>query len=115
MCLEVYPDGFGTSQYKWVSIFIAMVKGENDHHLKWPGCFTVEILNQKKNAFHKAKKIVLNHRQQVDSGFVASDSYGYQQFLQHTFLYPSTLLPPEYQYVKNDCIHIKVSNARIFS
>ena len=26
-----------------------MVKGENDHHLKWPfsGCFTVEILNQK--------------------------------------------------------------------
>ena len=68
-----------------------MVKGENDHHLKWPfsGCFTVEILNQKKNAFHKAKKIVLNHCQQVDSGFVASDGYGYQQFLHYTFLYPS--------------------------
>ena len=116
MCLEVYPDGFGTGRYKWVSIFIAMVKGENDHHLKWPfsGSFTVEILNQKKNTFHRAKKIVLNHHQQVHSGFV-SDSYGYPQFLQHSFLYPSTLLPPEYQYLKNDCIHIKVSNARIFS
>ena len=116
MCLEVYPDGFGTGRYKWVSVFIAMVKGENDHHLKWPfsGSFTVEILNQKKNSLHKVFKIVFNHAQ-VESGFVASDSFGCQQFIPHTLLYPSTLLSPEYQYLKNNCLHIKVSKAQVFN
>jgi len=123
MCLEVYPDGYDRGRYNWVSIFVAMVRGENDDYLKWPfsGSITVVVLNQKKNSFHKLYKIVLNHRvepvyrQQVRNGFVSSSSYGFQQFIAHKFLYPPPLFPTDYEYLKNDCLLIRVAGVHVFN
>ena len=48
MCLRVYANGFGDGKGTHVSVYIHLIKSENDDILKWPfrGTITVTLLNQ---------------------------------------------------------------------
>ena len=41
MCLQVYPDGYGLGEGRYLSAFACMMIGEMDNALKWP--FTGEV------------------------------------------------------------------------
>lgn len=116
MCLEVHPNGYGTSYAKSLSIFVALVKGEFDSFLEWPfsGSVTVTVLNQRKPEFHEMHTISFDHRsgvserQRVINGYVSHNGRGKYHFISHRLLYPRSLFP-ERQYLKNNCLKISVS------
>ena len=116
MCLEVHPNGYGTSYSKAVSMFVVFVKGEYDSYLKWPfsGRVTVEVQNQRKNAFHESITVNLDHRsgisqrQRVIKGYVSHDGRGSLEFISHRLLYPYSLFP-ERQYLRDNCLKFRVN------
>lgn len=120
LCLEVYPNGLNSGHLQWVSIYCNLVKGEYDHMLRWPiHCdITIEILNQKKDSIHFAKKISFDHsddcRKRVTDGFIAESGLGHHQFMLHRML-PSGGLLSERQYLMNNCLKIKIRNVQVYS
>ena len=54
MCLGVFPGGNGEGKGTHVSLFVHLMKGENDSELKWPfrGSVVVELLNQQADHTH---------------------------------------------------------------
>ena len=48
MCLGVFPCGDGEGKGMHISLFVYMLRGENDSELKWPfrGSVVLELLNQ---------------------------------------------------------------------
>ena len=58
MCIRVDANGQGNGKGTHVSLFVYMMKGEFDSHLKWPfkGEITVELVNQKEGGENLVKK-----------------------------------------------------------
>ena len=44
MCVQFYPNGFQVAKSTHVSLFVCIMQGEYDNHLKWP--FRGEIIIQ---------------------------------------------------------------------
>lgn len=59
MCLRVCACGQLKGQDSHVSIFIHLMRGENDDFLVWPfyGNVVVELMNQRKDGWHLRKTI----------------------------------------------------------
>ena len=43
LCIEVYPNGTGVGYLTFLTIFVMLMKGENDHRLRWPFSGKVDI------------------------------------------------------------------------
>ena len=115
MCLNVYPNGFGSGNGTHVSVFICLMKGDNDDNLKFPfkGCIVVSLLNQVEDQNHPTGEpwspednIPEDTSGHVTTGERCSKSWGKPQFI-----------PPEdlnynsdknCQYLKNDCFFFRV-------
>ena len=54
MCLGVFPGGNGEGRGTHVSLFVHLMRGDNDSELKWPfrGSVVVELLNQQADHTH---------------------------------------------------------------
>ena len=122
MCFSVYANGWGTSEGTHVSLFIHVLKGEFDSHLKWPfkGEITVELVNQKKGGKNYEMKPVKHtdseerdsYFQRVTKGERATGGWGYPQFISHADLYK-----PEKgkEYLLNDTLIFRVTKVEVTS
>ena len=93
MCINVDPNGHGAGKGTHISIFVYLMKGLYDDHLKWPfiGNITIQIVNQAGDHDHTEKTIQYNDETPDSSaGRVTrgerSGGWGKQQFLPHSDL-----------------------------
>ena len=112
--LRVYANGTGDGAGTHVSVFVYILKGEHDDILQWPfkGTIVVQLLNQKNNKCHLARKLLYDSStaevgQRVTSKEQSfNKGWGYNKFLSHIEL--ETVIPTR-QYVKNDSIIYRVA------
>ena len=119
MFIRVDASGWGDGEGTHVSLFVYMMKGEFDSHLKWPfkGEITVELVNQKDGGENHIKK-PLEHNdpdeyfQRVTDGDKAETGLGLEEFIAHTDLYKPE---EDKEYLLNDTLIFKVTNVEVTS
>jgi TNF receptor-associated factor 4 len=109
MCLKIYTNGNGDGLGTHVSVFVCLMRGEFDFHLKWPfeGGVFVRLLNQNdtKRYFqaeiHMTKTVIAKGSgNQVTDAKMTSSGFGLSQFISHADLVPN--------YLKNDTLCFEV-------
>ena len=99
LCLWVSARGFGDGANTHVSLFLMLMKGENDEQLKWPfqGKFIIELLSQNGDGRHSLIiKFDMASCSRVIDGELAQGGWGQHTFIPHTELKPT--------YLQNDCL-----------
>ena len=113
MFLKVYANGNGVANNTHVSVFITVMQGEFDHHLKWPfrGEFVISILNQEEDNGHETKRVPFDDtvpdyiaNRTMERELVKRRGWGLLKFILHTDLRP--------KYLKNDCIKLRIQMKR---
>ena len=114
MCVRVSANGDGSGRDTHVSVFVNLMRGEFDDHLKWPfrGDVTVAMLNQLEDNHHITKTTRFTETaDNVISGRVtgrekASKAKGQPTFIAHTDLKYN---PDENcHYLKYDCLCFQI-------
>ena len=98
ICLRVDANGYGSCKGTHVSVYICLMRGEFDDHLKWPfRCvITSRLLDQIKGEDHVTKEVTFNdstpdmHCNRVTSG-ERTLGWGYLKFIAHSELEPKFL------------------------
>ena len=115
MCLSVYANGCGAAKGSHVSVFINMMRGDNDDSLKWPfkGTIKVSLLNQLEDGQHCTDDEVWSKDRVVSessNGSVAvremSTGYGWPDFIHHKDL--NNCHDRNYQYLKDNILFFKL-------
>ena len=112
MCLNVYANGHGGCKGTHVSVFICLMKGENDDNLKWPfrGIITVSLLNQLQPDNHHSRSIIYDENASEDTSSRVkegrSEGWSKPTFIPHTNLSLNT--EKNSNYLKNDCLYFSV-------
>ncbi len=117
--LEVYPGGSNNNKGN-VSIYARLLAGEHDSSLKWPMnvALKVELLNWISNSYHVMDNIRFGRSDKdccsrvSPSDVSANDCFGYGKFCSHAKLFQKDR---KIEYVQDDCIRVRVTNALIFS
>ena len=113
MIMRVDPNGVGTCRGTHLSVFIRLMRGENDHTLSFPinGIFKIQLLNWRQNSGHVEKIVQFDesaperHRQQVTTGEEATEGYGLRGYLSHDELENSS----DYkEYIHNNTLCFKI-------
>lgn len=105
MCLRVDANGHGQGKHTHTSVYIHLMKGEFDDHLKWPfrGEVTVKLLNQKQGRGHHAGTVSFTDDTpggRVREGERAKDGWGSSNFISYTDL--------QAKYLMNDCLRARI-------
>ena len=109
--LQVDAEGDGTGSNTHVSVYVRLMKGENDDILTWPfRCdVTIQILNWREDKGHMEKTIQFNNS--VDIKYCKAvmereraPALGFGQFISH-----SDLISDSTQYICNDALCFLVS------
>ena len=113
MRLEVYTNGYGDGKGTHISIFVRLLKGENDCNLKWPMNISliIQLINWRKDDSHFM--YVIDFTKAVSSACYqvmgakekADSSWGTHKFCGHSTLYAATR---SVQYIEDDCIRVRV-------
>ncbi|XP_065901688.1 TNF receptor-associated factor 3-like [Dysidea avara] len=114
MCLRVIAGGAGAGKGTHLSVFLYLMKGQYDGQLEWPlkGEFEMTLLNQMMDDEHHSNTVKFSEKtpaaiaNKVKSGEMAADGLGRNEFILERNL---TMITPTCQYLKDDCIFIKVS------
>ena len=121
MCISVdaigTDDGYGTH----FSVYVNLMKGEYDSHLRWPfrGSVTIELLNQRKNEGNFEETILFTHDTarevagKVQMGEIAESGLGISKFFAHTELGYNAR--KNIEYLRYDCLRFKVSKVEVSS
>ena len=121
MCLGIYANGCGDGKGTHVGVFVYMMMGEFDSHLKWPfkGEITVELVNQKEGGVNYEKKLVepgdhnfFEALKRVTEGERATSGFGYPYFISQTDLYK---LEEGEEYLLNDTLIFRVTKIEVIS
>ena len=113
MCLCVYANGHGYGEGTHVSIYLCLMKGENDDALTWPIKYkcTVTLLNQLKDEDHHTGTV--NSPEDKNSVHVArvlcgekAAGWGFSRFIAHTKL--DLQEEKQCQYLKDDSLYFRV-------
>ena len=92
MCLKVYANGHGGSKGTHVSVYVRLMRGDNDDNLKWPfkGTIKVSLLNQLEDGQHHTKEpwslsdnVSEDTSGRVREGERAQFGWGVRQFIHH--------------------------------
>ena len=119
MGLSVDANGHGSGKDTHVSVYVYMMHGEHDDHLKWPfsGDITVQLLNQRGEEKHRERTIHSDNTERKYRSRVASRhdraarGWGKSKFIAHTALgYDST---KNTEYLRNDCLKFEVTNVQV--
>lgn len=107
MCLKVYPNGHSTSAGSDISLYVCIMKGHYDDHLKWPfrGSVTVQLVDQAHSLDHVTQTVAFHQNvNQEFSGRViegeVSGGWGILKFVSLKELVP--------KYIQNDSLQIRV-------
>ncbi len=111
ICLGVCARGFGNNSH--VSVFVYLMRGEQDDHLTWPlrGTITFQLLDQTGGENHKFHQCVyddsveLKNCEQVRYGERANSGWGAPTLIAHSALKP--------QYLNRDCLRFQVSSGEV--
>ena len=111
MTLVVYPNGDGLDKGSHISVYIYLMKGDNDNVLLFPfsGNIIIKLLNWTEDNGHVEKiipfdeSVPLDCRQRVTDGKVAADGWGFHNFLSHVDLYNNK------EYLHNDKMCFTIS------
>ena len=59
MCLNVFANGYGDGEDTHVSVYVYLMRGDNDINLKWPfkGTIKVSLLNQLEDGQHLTEQV----------------------------------------------------------
>ena len=112
ICLRVYPNGYGRASGTHISIFMYLMKGPFDAHLKWPfrGELTVQIVNQAGDHTHwedtSDKRLGGIYAARVTERERAEGGWGFQHFLPLTALQYDTA--KKIQYLKDGHFIVRV-------
>ena len=115
MCLKVYANGVSDGQGTHVSVFVYLMRGDNDDNLKWPfkGTIKVSLLNQLEDGQHHTMEpwspshdVPTNFSGRVTEGERAKAGRGYLQFLNHQDLIYK--VDKNCQYLKDDTLFFRV-------
>lgn len=111
-CLRVYANGLGDAEGTHLSVFVNLMRGQNDQSLIWPlrADFTITLLNQLRDSDHK--ECVAAMHSDSDEKFnmrvmgtdVGSSARGHAKFISHHGL----LQDKYHQYLKGGTLHFKV-------
>ena len=121
MCLKVYAIGNSKGAGTHVSVYVYLMRGENDNELKWPfqGDITIQLLNQKRGQEHVEHlihfdgcAITAGCAARVTSGEYATYGGGMAHFITHTAVESST---GTIQYLHNDCLKWRVTRIVVHS
>ena len=113
VCLQVIPAGLARAKSTHLSLFLYLMKGPYDSQVKWPlkGEFELTLMNQLKNEEHHSYTITFTENtpsavaKRVKSSEVASEGLGRNEFISLKGL---SKITATCQYLKNDCIFIRV-------
>ena len=105
MRIDVYPNGNGKGEGTHVSVFVYILKGDNDDNLKWPfiGTVKIELLNQLEDKSHHLMTVPFNQEKDAHVGSV----WGYPTFIPHSQLSRNPV--KNTQYLKDDTLYFRVS------
>ena len=97
LVLIVHANGFGSGTGTHLSLFIYLMKGDNDDKLSFPfnATITVQLLNTLSDSNHRERSIdhytaQLDARTRVTEGDIAPDGKGSNYFISHTELLDNT-------------------------
>ena len=115
MCLKVYANGYGCGKGTHVSVYVTLMRGDNDNNLKWPfkGTIKVSLLNQLEDGQHYTRQlwppdrnVPENACKRVTEGARARGAYGVHKFIPHKNLaYKSD---NKQHFLKNDTLFFRV-------
>ena len=113
MCLRVNANGNGVCKGSHVSLYVHLMRGEDDESLKWPfrGEITVQLISNVED--HNNHTAIVHFTEcrddvfcrQVVSGERSSTGRGFHDFLCH-----SNLLP---HYLKDDCLKLCIKEVNL--
>ena len=112
MCMYVIPGGCESGRGTHVSVYIHLMRGENDDQLIWPfkGEVTVELFNQLEDKNHHRVTIpITDANDRVTDGEVAGRGSGAPCFIPHASLYSNAVGGKKCRYLKDDCLYFRVS------
>lgn len=124
MCLRVYTNGCSEVRGTHLSLYVYLMKSDNDSNLEWPfrGTIHVEILNQLEDANHFGEKISFNSRElkNYNSSVKSSSSMGVtglgkSRFIQLSKLEYSRNESSVCQYLREDSLYFRVSRVEVYS
>ena len=116
--LRVEANGYGSGKGTHLSVFVCLLKGENDDKLQWPftGDLNLQLLNWREDKGHE--EILLGHNsaplgslERVMKGERAAGGMIYRRFVSHTDLPYSLQKNAEYLY--NDALCFRVSRVTL--
>ena len=115
MCLKVYANGDGGLKGTNVSVYVYLMRGDNDDNLKWPfkGSIKVSLLNQLKDGQHHTMEpwslsdnVPEDTSGRVTEGERAVHGWGYTGFIrQQDLMYCRRKIC---QYLKDDALFFRV-------
>ena len=114
MCLRIDPNGYGRGRGTHISVFVHLMKGDNDDNLKFPfkGRIVVSLLNQLEDKSHHIgepwspdRNVPEEYSGRVTTG-ERRNGWGYHQFIPHNDLNYNS--DKNCQYLKNDCLFFRV-------
>lgn len=115
MCIGVDANGSDDGHSTHVSVYVNLMKGEYDHHLKWPfrGSISIELCNQRGLRGNIEDTVVFTYdasaiASRVTGGDIAEHGLGIPTFIEQSKLGPHTQSGVDIQYLKNDCLHFRV-------
>ena len=113
LCLSVDVNGQGNGQGTHISMFVCLMKGDDDDQLQWPfeHRVTYGMINWKRDEHHVIKttnfKIAPKQcKERVTSKKSAEMTWGYSKFLPHSSLTDGADIKTEY--LHNDCLCLQV-------
>ena len=112
MCIYVITNGHGDAKGTHVSVYVYLMKGDNDDSLSWPftGTVTIELLNQLEDKNHY--KVTLPFLADTESSQRVVDDergegWGHDKFISYADLAHDPLT--NIQYLKDDTLIFRVS------
>ena len=115
MCLWVHANGRHEAKDTHVSVYVRLMRGDNDDNLKWPfkGTIKVSLLNQLEDGQHHTKEpwsltddVPKECSGRVTEGERAKNCWGIRQFIRHQDLFHK--VGKNCQYLKDDALFFRV-------
>ena len=112
VCFCIHANGNGKGEGTHVSVFLHMMRGENDDNLVWPmrGALIFTLLNQLEDKNHMEESVVPHvhdHMNRVTDGERSDGGWGKAKFVSHEEL--GHRADTNCQYLKDDSLYFRVS------
>lgn len=119
LCLSVMPRGRGKGNESYVTVYVCLMRGEYDNHLKWPllAEITVQLCNQLTDRYHATGVIRFTDKtpswfsSRVEMGERAIEGWGLQRFIAHDELGYNSV--KNRQYLKDDKMCFRITKVQL--